>query len=87
MKPIKISLDVTKLKKEHFITGKKGTYVKLSIIETDNEHSTHIVFQDMGKDNSGEYIKGEIVGSAKRWDDTANSAASDTANSEDPLPF
>ena len=68
MKVLRLSVDVTKLKKEAFYEGKKGTYVKLSLVETpDNEFNTHVIFQDLGKDANGDYIKSEIVGGVKRW--------------------
>lgn len=70
VKMIKLSLDVTKIKKENLIKGQKGTYLNLVIFETpDNEFSTHIAKQDLGKDSNGEYIKSDIIGSAKRWKD------------------
>jgi hypothetical protein len=53
----RLKLDVTKLDKDAFFKGKKGTYVDLVIWENDQPDeygNTHSVKQDMGKDRRGE---------------------------------
>ena len=56
MKPIRISIDVTKLDKSLFVTGKKGVYVDLVAwpLKTPDDRSTHYVKQSLKRDEKRE---------------------------------
>jgi len=68
MEPISIKIDVTKLKKDAFYRGAKGTYVTLTVWPTkdgmpDQYGNDASVKQDLGKDRRDE--PSVFVGSAK----------------------
>jgi hypothetical protein len=68
MEPISIKIDVTKLKKDAFYRGEKGTYVTLTVWPTkdgmpDQYGNDASVKQDLGKDRRDE--PSVFVGSAK----------------------
>ena len=68
MEPISLTIDVTKLKKDAFYKGAKGTYVTLTVWPTkdgmpDQYGNDASVKQDLGKDRRDE--PSVFVGSAK----------------------
>jgi len=68
MEPISLTIDVTKLKKDAFYRGAKGTYVTLTVWPTkdgmpDQYGNDASVKQDLGKDRRDE--PSVFVGSAK----------------------
>lgn len=68
MPNIRIKLDVTKLKKEHFFKGAKGTYVDLTVWENDapDEYgNTHAVKQSFSKEARDAGEKEPYVGNGK----------------------
>lgn len=89
---INLKVDVTKLGKERFFKGKKGTYVDLvTFIDTENESQygdNGMITQ--GKDK-GEDIKMPILGNAKIfWRDDEPSKQADPGPgepSDDSIPF
>ena len=63
---ISIKVDVTKLLKEHFFKGKKGTYVDLLLIPTpDSEYGAFMCVQDLPRELRDAGTKGPILGNAK----------------------
>lgn len=97
-KIIKVRLDVTKLNKEYFFKGEKGTYADVTVLfneKADQYGSNGMVVQDVpkqvrDKDNS---IKGNILGNCKVFLKSVNTEAipKDTghikSNDDDDLPF
>jgi hypothetical protein len=66
--PIIIKLDVTKLKKEWFFKGAKGTYVDLVLYENDRESpygDTHTLKQSPNKEARDAGEKAIIAGNGK----------------------
>lgn len=66
--PIIIKLDVTKLKKEWFFKGAKGTYVDLVLYENDRESpygDTHVLKQSPNKEARDAGEKPIIAGNGK----------------------
>ena len=68
MEPISLTIDVTKLKKDAFYKGAKGTYVTLTVWPTkdgmpDQYGNDASVKQDLGKDRRDE--KAPYIGNAK----------------------
>jgi len=64
---ITLSIDVTKLDRDRFIKGKKGTYCNLVLIETPNsEYGDFMVKQDMSKEDRESGVQMPILGNAKK---------------------
>jgi hypothetical protein len=72
--PIKIKVDVTKLRKELFFKGAKGTYADLVLIETpDSQYGDdYRVVQDVSKEARERGEKGPIVGNGRNFGKTAS---------------
>jgi hypothetical protein len=64
---IRLKIDLTKLEKQYFFTGLKGTYVDLTMIPSrDSKYGdSHFLVQDVGQEARLQGIKGPIVGNAK----------------------
>jgi hypothetical protein len=87
-----ISLNVEKLReqKEHFVEGKKGTYLDLRIIELENkQYNDFMVVVKVKKEEYDKGVKGDIVGYGKDWgrDRSEAPAKSSAPTSADDLPF
>ena len=90
-----ISLNVEKLReqKDHFIAGKKGTYLDIRIIELENkQYNDFMVVVKVKKDEYEKGVKGEIVGYGKDWsrdrqNDGGSKSAPAVAKTSDDLPF
>lgn len=67
---IRLSIDVTKLDKSRFIKGAKGTYCDLILVPRrtpSDKGETHIVKQDMKKEEREQGVELPIIGNAKEW--------------------
>lgn len=98
---LRASIDVTlidkdKLKSVTLKSGKSAKFLNVSMIPTpDSEYSSHVVLQDMGKNEAGEYNKGKIIGNVRRNDDKPKSASAkpkakaegDYQPPDDDVPF
>jgi hypothetical protein len=65
---LSVKVDVTKLQKELFFTGAKGTYADLTILlrdEPDQYDNDGFISQDVGKEARLAGEKGPIVGNVK----------------------
>lgn len=75
--PIIIKLDVTKLKREWFFKGAKGTYVDLVLYENDRESpygDTHVLKQSPSKEARDSGEKAVIAGNGKWMPQKSGSA-------------
>ena len=87
---VSLSIDVTKLDKSAFYSGKKGTYVSLTtFIDLDNKDeydNNGFVTQELGKDRKNE--KGRILGNCRVfWSDTEDKKPEKVAQPEPALDF
>lgn len=66
---IRCKIDVTKIDKARLFTGQKGIYLDLTLIETPNDPygNSHMIVQDVGKEDREKGIKGAILGNAKMF--------------------
>lgn len=66
---IRCKIDVTKIDKARLFKGQKGTYLDLTLIETPNDQygNSHMIVQDVGKEDREKGIKGAILGNAKTF--------------------
>tara|TARA_R100000951_G_C2554478_1_gene153526 strand:- start:19 stop:330 length:312 start_codon:yes stop_codon:yes gene_type:complete len=65
---LSVKIDVTKLQKERFFTGAKGTYADLTILlrdEPDQYDNDGFISQDVSKEERLAGEKGPIVGNVK----------------------
>jgi hypothetical protein len=63
---IVLKIDVTKLKKERFFKGQKGTYCELVLIETpDSEYGDFMCKQGVTKEEREARVEMPILGNAK----------------------
>ncbi len=63
---ITLSIDITKLDKSKFVTGKKGTYCNLVLIETPHsEWGEYMVKQDCTKEERESGVQMPILGNGK----------------------
>ena len=94
-KIINIKIDVTKLDKDKFFKGKKGTYANVTVAENKGGESqygdTHYVFEQQSKEERLAKTDKNFVGNGKEFDfDKNNNGASQgmaTATVDDDLPF
>ncbi len=92
---ITLSIDVTKLDKSRFVSGKKGTYCNLVLIETPHsEYGEFMVKQDVAKEERESGKQMPILGNAKHLRSRQQGEATKrppvrSAGSDDdgPLPF
>lgn len=71
-KPVaKGSIKVTDIDKSLMVQGAKGTYLGIVIWENkdgeDRFGNTHVVMQDVSKEQREQGIKGRIIGNIKMW--------------------
>ena len=66
---IKIKIDVTKIDKARLFKGAKGTYLDAVLIATpDNQYGdSHMIVQNVSKEESDSGMKGNILGNAKTF--------------------
>lgn len=84
-----IKLDVTKLNKEHFFKGAKGTYCDLVVMENDEPDqygNTHVVRQGVSKEARDAGTRGSIVGNGKSYDRQAKKTAPKAPAARKPAP-
>jgi len=99
-KVIKVRIDVTKLNKEYFFKGEKGTYADVTILfneKKDQYDCNGMVVQDVPKPvrDANPDIKGNILGNCRVFGKEINKEAipKDTGytptskNDDDDLPF
>lgn len=89
-KVITASIDVTKIDKSKLITGEKGTYLNIAIIETPNsEYNTHMVVQSISKEEREAGQEGAILGGVKRWQQAPQQeeTPAQQQSEQDDLPF
>jgi len=92
---ITLSFDVTKLDKSKFVTGKKGTYCNLVLIETPtSEYGDYMVKQDSTKEQREAGEQTPILGNAKVMRKRTNDAppprerrAASPQPDDDEIPF
>jgi|TARA_R110001592_G_scaffold358277_2_gene662877 hypothetical protein len=100
---LSVKIDVTKLQKDLFFTGAKGTYADLTILlrdEPDQYNNDGFISQDIGKEARLAGEKGPIVGNVKwiKRDDQPSApptndpgdsyrAAADASNQGEAIPF
>lgn len=67
---ITLSIDVSKIDKSALYEGKKGKYLNLTLLDTqDSQYGhSHMVVQDIGKERREAGEKGPILGNAKTLD-------------------
>ena len=68
MRILKGSIDVSKIDKSKLVTGKKGTYMNVSILirdDVDQYGNTGFITQDTTKEEREQGIKGAILGNIK----------------------
>lgn len=94
-KTFDITLNVDELRKaqEHFIQGKKGTYLDLKVIEMDNkEYNDFVVVVKIKRELYDTGKRGAIVGYGKDWSTRGSGGDSAPAQpsapkADDDLPF
>lgn len=65
---ITLKINVTKLDKKRFFTGKKGIYCDLVLIDSpNNENGDFIVKQSISKEERAANVQMPILGDAKDW--------------------
>ena len=68
MRILKGSIDVSKIDKSKLVTGKKGTYMNVSILirdDVDQYGNTGFITQDTTKEEREAGVKGAILGNIK----------------------
>ncbi len=67
MSTIVAKIDVTKIDKNRIFVGKKGKYIDIVLIETPNNEygDSHMVVQQVTKEERKAGVKGPILGNAK----------------------
>ena len=94
-KIINVKIDVTKLDKDKFFVGKKGTYANVTIADNKNGENdfgqTHNVYESQSKEERDANTPKNYIGDGKEFDfDKNNNGASQgmaTATVDDDLPF
>lgn len=94
---IRVKIDVTKIEKARLYKGEKGTYLNCVLIPTENSRfdQTHMVVQDVSKEEREAGKKGPIIGNAteveprgsRRPDTAAKPASKPAQTDEDDVPF
>jgi hypothetical protein len=93
-KIINLKIDVTKLDKEKFFVGKKGTYTNVTVAENMDGESeygdTHYVYESQSKEEREAKTPKNYLGNGKEFDFNKNSngvgqGVADTV--DDDLPF
>tara|TARA_Y100000593_G_scaffold83719_1_gene158068 strand:+ start:2330 stop:2614 length:285 start_codon:yes stop_codon:yes gene_type:complete len=92
-KIINIKIDVTKLDKDKFYKGEKGTYANLTIAENKDGESqygdTHYVFESQSKEDRESGTAKNYVGNGKEFVFSSTPQVAETADTFDDgdLPF
>ena len=92
-KIINIKVDVTKLDKDKFYVGEKGTYANLTVAEYKNGESqygdTHSVYEQQSKEERLAKTDKNFVGNGKEFvfSDNGGTQTMATATVDDDLPF
>lgn len=88
MMKIKIKIDVNKINKEKLYKGAKGTYLDAVLVPTQGNKygDDYFIAQECGKDESGQYIKGPIIGNARLLGQKPLPTSDEESRSETPIP-
>lgn len=65
---IRLSINVSKITKARLYKGAKGTYLSCSVLEKDEPDqydNTHMVIEDVSKEERAQGVKGVIIGNGK----------------------
>lgn len=91
---LNLSIDVTKLDKERFIKGKKGTYANITtfvdIDNVDQYDNNGFVSQSISKEERTNGVQTPILGNVRviyRDDNGSSAAPSQQAELEEDVPF
>ena len=94
MGTIKIKIDVSKIDKNRLFKGKQGTYLNAVLIETPNNQygDSHMIVEDVSKEEREKGVKGNILGNAKTFEYTNNQNSAPVTDLPPPsevddLPF
>ena len=90
-KIINIKVDVTKLDKDKFFKGKKGTYANITVAENMDGESeygdTHYVFESQSKEERDAKTPKNYLGNGKEFVFNSNGVNQTTETVDDDLPF
>jgi len=92
-KIINVKIDVTKLDKNKFFKGKKGTYANVTVAENMDGESeygdTHYVFESQSKEERDAKTPKNYLGNGKEFVFNGGTTASATVTTDvdDDLPF
>ena len=91
-KIINVKVDVTKLDKNKFFKGKKGTYANITIAENMDGESeygdTHYVFESQSKEERDAKTPKNYLGNGKEFVFGSNGTTQGTTETvDDDLPF
>lgn len=78
---IRLSINVSKITKDRLYKGAKGTYLSCTILEKDEPDqydNTHMVIEDVTKEERSQGVKGVIIGNGKFVMRTSKPPQSDT---------
>lgn len=69
MSIIRCKIDVTKIEKARLFIGAKGKYLDCALIPTPNDKhgNSHMIVQDVSKEEREAGTKGPIIGNAKEF--------------------
>ena len=65
---IRLSINVSKITKERLYKGAKGTYLSCTVLEKDEPDqydNTHMIIEDVSKEERAQGVKGVIIGNGK----------------------
>ncbi len=65
---IRLSINVSKITKERLYKGAKGTYLSCTVLEKDEPDqydNTHMIIEDVSKEERAKGVKGVIIGNGK----------------------
>lgn len=65
---IRLSINVSKITKDRLFKGAKGMYLSCSVLEKDEPdqyNNTHMVVEDVSKEERSQGVKGVIIGNGK----------------------
>ena len=89
-KIINIKVDVTKLDKDKFFKGKKGTYANITVAENMDGESeygdTHYVFESQSKEERDAKTPKTYLGNGKEFVFNSNGVNQTTETVDDDLP-
>lgn len=82
MSIIRCKINCSRIEKARLFKGEKGTYLDCAIIplrQPDQKGNTHVVIQDVTRDEREKGVKGTIIGSAKLFEQKPKSSAPENA--------